>query len=175
MLMNNRDLDVKYIKTHPIIVEYQKIVKDEFYSKYYHQMLNRCRQLQTYKDLSYKAKPRQDFIVEQVRSEIIKRLLKLGYSKEFIVDVLVKYLYDTITTKNKAMLWFCFGEEILVNLRKNLGTSNNKLKVIQCIDCGEWLEIPTKNNTVCRCLECTKIKKNNDLRKRVQKHRKSQM
>lgn len=172
MLMNNRELEIRYIKTHPIVIEYNQIMKDEFYAKYYHQMLNRCRQLEIYKDLAYKSKNKQDFIVEQVRSEIIKRLMKLGYCKEFVVDVLVMYLYDTITTKNKATLWFCFGEEILVNLRNNINSTENCKKTIQCIDCGEWFEVPMKSTTVCRCPECQKIKKNNDSKLRMQNMRK---
>ena len=29
-------------------------------------------------------------------------------------------------------------------------------KVIQCIDCGEWIEVDSTNNRTCRCIKCQK-------------------
>lgn len=173
ILLSNYHFTVDDIKHHPIVIEYQKIMKDEYTVKYYYQMMTKCRQLDNYKDIIYQTKSRQDFIIEQIRNEIIKRLTNLGYAKNYVVDVLVSYLYNAINTKNKATLWFCFGDEIVMNIKNNLGSNCKINKSIQCIDCGEWFEVPIKNNTVCRCPQCTKIKKNNDSKIRMRNMRKS--
>ena len=51
------------------------------------------------------------------------------------------------------MLWTCYGEYILNNLQKYL---KYKTKAIQCVDCGEWIEVNIKDNKACRCDECQK-------------------
>ena len=65
--------------------------------------------------------------------------------------MLVEYLYGN-DKRYKQLLWFCYGQYIVNNLEKNIKI--NKTKVIQCIDCGEWIEIDSKDNKTCRCNEC---------------------
>ena len=31
---------------------------------------------------------------------------------------------------------------------------NLNYKSIQCVDCGEWFDVLTKNNNTCRCPDC---------------------
>ena len=42
-------------------------------------------------------------------------------------------------------------------MEKNIGAK--KTKVIQCIDCGEWIEIDIKDTKSCRCDKCQLIEK----------------
>jgi hypothetical protein len=69
------------------------------------------------------------------------------------------------------ILWACYGDYIYNNLSKNI---KPKTKVIQCVDCGEWFEVNTKDNQTCRCTECNTEHKRELTRLRVQKHRKEQ-
>ena len=74
-----------------------------------------------------------------------------GYSEETIADMLVEYLYGK-RKRYKQLLWFCYGQYIVNNLENNIEAK--KTKFIQCIDCGEWIEIDIKHNKTCRCPKC---------------------
>ena len=74
----------------------------------------------------------------------------LGYSDEMITDMLIDYLYGN-NKRYKQLLWFCYGQNIVNNLEHNLDVK--KTKYIQCIDCGEWIEIPIYSNAI-RCKNC---------------------
>lgn len=76
----------------------------------------------------------------------------LGYSDETMTDMLVEYLYGR-EKRYKQLLWFCYGHAIVNNLEKNLRIK--KLKYVQCIDCGEWMELPVESKSG-RCEGCKK-------------------
>lgn len=76
---------------------------------------------------------------------------QLGYSDETITDMLVEYLYSS-NKRYKQLLWFCYGQYIVNNLENNLNV--RKTKYIQCIDCGEWVEVDIKDTKTCRCKNC---------------------
>lgn len=76
---------------------------------------------------------------------------QLGYSDEMITDMLVDYLYGG-NKRYKQLLWFCYGQYIVNNLENNLNV--RKAKYIQCIDCGEWVEVDIKDTKTCRCKNC---------------------
>jgi len=61
-------------------------------------------------------RPEQDLYIYQ---KIRNRMLRLPYDKEFIVDTLVKYLYTKRKSSHKKLLWACFGQEIVENLKFN--------------------------------------------------------
>lgn len=65
---------------------------------------------------------------------------------DFIVNSLVAYLYTVKKSSNKKMLWACFGEEIVQNLKHNV-TGNI------CPICGKRFE-PNVHNQVCCGEEC---------------------
>ena len=44
------------------------------------------------------------------------------------------------------------GQYIVNNLENNLNV--RKTKYIQCIDCGEWVEVDVKDTKTCRCKRC---------------------
>lgn len=75
---------------------------------------------------------------------------QLGYSDETITDMLVEYLYSG-NKRYKQLLWFCYGQYIVNNLENNLNV--RKTKYIQCIDCGEWVEVDIYSNAT-RCKSC---------------------
>ncbi|MDR2277357.1 MAG: hypothetical protein LBE23_05820 [Vagococcus sp.] len=118
-----------------------------------------------------------EYIVKLIRDE----LLVLGYIESDLSDILVKYLY-TKKTAHKEVLWKCFGENIVNNLKSNINPNsiqcekcgkrfvqehhNQKLcnkcsdyqpigtKIIKCVDCGKEFEIDSRNMTKDRCDEC---------------------
>ena len=86
------------------------------------------------------------YVAFQIREEFSK----FGYSDETITDMLVEYLYGR-DKRYKQLLWFCYGQYIVNNLEKNVVVK--KTKVIQCVDCGEWVEVDIYSKT-CRCDSC---------------------
>lgn len=88
-----------------------------------------------------------------VACKIRDEFSQFGYSDETITDMLVEYLYGK-GKRYKQLLWFCYGQYVVNNLEKNI--SVKKTKVIQCIDCGEWFEIDSRNMTKTRCDNCQK-------------------
>lgn len=99
-----------------------------------------------------------------VACKIRDEFSKFGYSDETITDMLVEYLYGR-DKRYKQLLWFCYGQYVVNNLKKNneaekeLKEENRKIKykptkTIQCIDCGEWFEVDINNKRACRCNEC---------------------
>lgn len=79
----------------------------------------------------------------------------LGYTNEIITDMLVEYLYGG-NKRYKQLLWFCYGEYILNNLRKNI--SVKKTKYIECTDCGEWFEAGISSKKI-RCGKCSVLER----------------
>jgi Zn finger protein HypA/HybF involved in hydrogenase expression len=98
-----------------------------------------------------KSKLRQDLKYKRISDEIKFELSQCGYSDNDVVDILVKFLYGMQKSKNKMALWLCYGDIIFENLQKHI---KYQTKQIQCIDCGEWFEINTKDNQTCRCTSC---------------------
>ena len=74
-----------------------------------------------------------------------------GYTNETITDMLVEYLYGR-DKRYKQLLWFCYGQYIYNNLKKNIG--EKKTKFVQCVDCDEWVEVDVLNTKTCRCDRC---------------------
>ena len=93
----------------------------------------------------------------------------LGYSNETVADMLVEYLYGR-DKRSKQLLWFCYGQYIYNNLKKNIG--EKKTKFIQCVDCDEWVEVDILNTKTCRCDKCAKLYKKNYHKEYMRKKRK---
>ena len=87
--------------------------------------------------------------------EIKKKFNDLGYNDKDITNILVKYVYGN-KLRNKQLLWFCYGDDIYENICNNLKIENKPFKTIQCIDCGEYFDIPEKSFKACRCNACQK-------------------
>lgn len=62
---------------------------------------------------------------KQVESELYafkkirEEILKLPYDKDFIINVLIKFIYTKRKYSNKKLLWASFGEELYNNIKKN--------------------------------------------------------
>lgn len=85
--------------------------------------------------------------------------------------MLVKHLYKVTKSKNKEVLWFCYGEIIYSNLEGKSKLAKYKkefsiTKEKQCCDCGEWFYVPIKANNTIRCPECQKAARKASDRKR---------
>lgn len=89
------------------------------------------------------------------------------YSNETITDMLVEYLYGK-GKRHKQLLWFCYGQYIVNNLQKHLKCK--KTKLVQCVDCDEWIELPIESKSK-KCANCNAVYQKEKTRMRVQKHR----
>lgn len=129
----------------PMIVKYYEL------NQQYHFKVNmECAEL-TRGDLLSNTQYKQDLFFKRIANEIRFELSQFGYSESEIVDILVKFLYYVKPSKHKSVLWFCYGKQIFENIERNI---KSKTKIIQCVDCGKWIEINTKDNETCRCDEC---------------------
>jgi hypothetical protein len=95
---------------------------------------------------------KQELLFNNIANEIRTELSQFGYSESEVADILVKFLYHTKPSKHKAALWFCYGKYIVENLKNNNCKLNTK--VIQCIDCGEWINVDIFDSATCRCHDC---------------------
>lgn len=143
--VNTRDLQLG-------IPEYQKMMSDakiicsKEVSDLYDRLNKRYRYMTNMKDEHI---DNLQYVACKLRAEFGK----LGYSDETIADMLVEYLYGR-DKRYKQLVWFCYGQYIVNNLEKNINVK--KTKVIQCIDCGEWIEVDSRNMKKTRCNSCQK-------------------
>lgn len=91
--------------------------------------------------------------MQYVAVKIREAFSALGYSEETVADMLTEYLYGR-GKRYKQLLWFCYGEQLVSNLRNHIEKPDTKY--IPCADCGEWIEIRAKDNRTRRCPACQK-------------------
>lgn len=121
--------------------------------------------------------------ISHIAQQIRNSLSDYEYSDEEITDMLVKYLYGVKNSKSKESLWFCYGNIIVDNLKRNIGNKtavcakcgkryhkefpNQKYcdncdntyekignKKVICVDCGKEFEVDARNMTKIRCDKC---------------------
>lgn len=92
--------------------------------------------------------------LKHVAISIREQFNQLGYSDKDIADMLVQYLYKG-NKRYKQLLWFCYGNCIVENLKQNVKI--NQTKFVQCIDCDEWFEVDARNQSKNRCDSCYKV------------------
>lgn len=154
-LVNNPDIECRVVfnkngkineeLSDPMIVRYYEL------NQQYHFKVNmECAEL-TRGDLLSNTQYKQDLFFKKIANEIRTELSQFGYSESEVVDILVKFLYHVKPSKHKSVLWFCYGKQIFENIEKNI---KSKAKIVQCIDCGKWIEVDMKDNETCRCKEC---------------------
>ena len=92
-----------------------------------------------------------------VFKKIRKELLKLG-PKDYVINTLIVYSYTVKKTSTKKLLWSCFGEDIINNLKNNTKDLDGV-----CPVCGKRVHNPYREyNIFCseRCrIEYDKRKK----------------
>lgn len=176
LLMHNPDIECRVQftdrgklikeKTDPLIIKYCELNKKYGYA------INNAKKIDN--SISYeilkKSKLRQDLRYKKIYLDIKEELSAFGYSDIEITDILVKFLYGIKESKHKMVLWLCYGDYIYKNLSEKIKIQT---KSIQCVDCGEWISVPVKDNKSCRCSECNEEYKREQTRLRVQRHRKS--
>ena len=91
-----------------------------------------------------------------VACKLREEFSKLGYSDETVADMLAEYLYGR-DKRYKQLLWFCYGQYVVTNIEKKLKDRKEfkNTKYVQCIDCGEWFEVPAVSKST-RCEACQK-------------------
>jgi len=137
--------------------------------------------------------------ISYIAKEIRMELGSFGYDDMTVTDMLIKYLYGIKNSKHKESLWFCYGDVIVENLKKNIGDKmdvclrcgkrykkkvavqkyceecsgykTKDKKTIKCIDCGESIIVSSKNTKTCRCKKCAKIHRNNYQKELMRKRR----
>lgn len=140
--LNNGRLDEK--NTNPLIVKYLELSKECYYKIDFTS--------NSYSSNS-SSKARQDMKFNKIVKEIKSELLRFGYNKQEVVDILIKFLYGIKSNKHKMLLWNCYGDIIYQNLSRHI---QPKTKSVQCIDCGEWFDISINDKKSCRCEDCKK-------------------
>lgn len=95
-----------------------------------------------------------------------EELSKFGYDEVQITDILVKTLYKKKNRSHKEILWFCYGKNIVENLKRNIEIK--KTKFVQCVDCGEWIEIDINDVRSIRC-ECCEFKHRKEWKREYQR------
>lgn len=95
--------------------------------------------------------------LKHIAITIREEFAKLGLTGVQITDMLVEYLYGR-NKRYKQLLWFCYGHQIVENLKQNAtkysDVVNKKWKYIQCVDCGEWIEVEMRDHKTRRCGKC---------------------
>lgn len=147
----NKNGTINESKTDPMIVKYC-----ELNQKYHFKINMKCVDLSN--DVIINTDAKQKMFFKNIANEIRYELSQFGYNDSEVTDILVKFLYHVKPSKHKDVLWFCYGGYIVDNLKRN--NCKPDTKVIQCVDCGEWFEISSKNNRACRCKICQDEKDN---------------
>lgn len=147
LLMHNPDMDI-LTDRHPVVVKYCELAK-KFYQK-----ISAIVDYNYSAEIMMKSKVKQQLLYGSIIEETTATLSQLGYSDIDITDVLVKYLYcDKKNSDRKDLLWTCYGDIILNNLKSNKEKCDYS-KEVQCVDCGEWFYISKKDTHTCRCESC---------------------
>ena len=162
LLMNDYDFELDEDIFNEIIDTYRELNK-----KYYNKIDLKDDNIDSSK-CNTVSSLRQSLLYKNIAKEIRDGLDKFGYSKIEITDILVKYLYGIKKSKRKEALWFCYGKYIVENLKRNVKKTT---KTIQCVDCGEWLDVGITNRRTCRCEECQEKEKRRLLSERVRRCR----
>ena len=144
----NKNGTINEAKTDPLIVKYC-----ELNQKYHFKINMKCVDLSN--DVIVNTDAKQRVFFKKIANEIIYELSKFGYTDSEVADILVKFLYHVKPSKHKDVLWFCYGGYIVENLKRNNCKSDTK--VIQCIDCGEWIETSIFDSAKDRCESCYDI------------------
>lgn len=103
------------------------------------------------------------YMYQQIRLNIISETQE---SLDHIVNSLVVYFYTLRQTSNKKLLWACFGDVILANIKRNLADS----KTIICPICGKRF-VPERFNQKYCSEGCSKIARNESVRINMDKMR----
>lgn len=89
------------------------------------------------------------YMYTKIRNEI----LEVNDDIDYVVNVLIKYLYETKPTSKKLTLWSSFGDVIVNNLNNSIEEKVGS-DVVLCERCGERVE--KTNGKKRQCQSCSK-------------------
>lgn len=164
LLMTNPELEID--KDNEVVLTYNKLAT--LYGYKINAINDKVETGHIPREVLYKSQVRQDVLYGKVIDEVKQDLNECGYSEIEIADILVKYLYDIKDSKNKDLLWACYGEILYKNLKDRV---KSPTKEVQCVDCGEWFEIGKFDSATCRCENCLKEHKRELRRLKKQRYR----
>lgn len=95
-----------------------------------------------------------------VYQQIKKDILEINSNMDFVVDILVKYLYGEKKSHFKETLWWSFGDVIIKNLQRNI------LDIVECVDCGKIVKNPRQRQVRCDSCQHERVKEKDRLRKK---------
>jgi len=158
LMMSNPDIEFRFSmtdkgkiikeETDPLILKYNEMnQKYGFIVKQDHERIENTYHGDVLKDYQLK----QDLVYKRVIDESKECFSSYGYTDQEITDILVKYLYGIRNNKHKTILWACYGDVILDNLKKHF---KSQTRDVQCVDCGEWISVNVKATKAIRCEEC---------------------
>lgn len=81
--------------------------------------------------------------ISYVYYSIREEILNICNDEEYVVNVLVEYLYRETNSERKESLWKCFGDTLLSNIEKNTEGS------VVCEECGKRVETNSKQQRMC--------------------------
>ena len=132
---------------------------DNLNKKYHFKINSACTEIR--KECLSNTQYKQDLFFKNVVNETKDSLSQFGLSDIEVTEILVDYLYRK-ESKSKDLLWMCYGDIILNNIKCNI---DNNTKIIECSICKKILYVPMKNNRTCMCEKCYKKYRKN-LKKR---------
>ena len=117
------------------------------------------RLIESYIELnkSYHYKINSDFNMTYISQTVKKEFSKYGYSDIEIADMLVEFLYHKIDSCHKRLLWLCYGDVLLENLKLNLANIEG-----YCIKCGIRFKKGKTNHKYCNHCYLEKLKKDDE-------------
>lgn len=120
----------------------------------------------------YSPQAKQDLIFGQIIKTVKRELRKIESDESVITDKLVDLLYNKRKNENKGVLWICYGDYLIRNLKKN--GCENSLKERQCVECGNWFYAYEKDTMSNMCSTCYReYRKNRKLE--TQRERRNKM
>lgn len=134
--------------------DYHKLMTNARYNYQDHALLSRYDDLSmTYHNRINNEDEDDKHNIPYVIADIKSQLLSYGYSDIDTADMLIYYLYNK-DTEAKMLLWACFGDIMLANLKSNINP-----REIYCRKCGKRF-IPRANaHRYCDSCFLDKIKK----------------
>ncbi len=111
--------------------------------------------------ISNKSEPRGDgeLVSTWPYQKLIDSMLCIHSDKQYITDVLVRYLFIQTPNSRKTMFWRCFGDVVLENLEANV-----KQNTFLCSRCGK--RITRKSNNQMMCPACAKKERREYMKRR---------
>ena len=172
---------------------------NEDIGKFYRQYVSNNLNFNQKKDSQYEDSSVSNYqaVYTEAKNNILQQFSE--YSKSYVVDNIIIYLFSKKQTYNKKAFWELFQTEVYENLVDNLETqiavcescgkrfrkSGNatkycpacrgyqpiQFKTLTCVDCGKEFVVNSKNNHGKRCEECKRRERQRIHRENMRKSR----